>query len=157
MLDALRARPDIGIVGPRLEHPDGEPQISCFRAPSPMATTSTSMIPTIVGVPGGPAGAYSTHPRQALFTLSDRAIPSWPSLQPDVADRATTTHLAHDISRSPTESPASGWPTWRGPPDEPSASCGKSSEPSLRTPVRANGEIYGPTPCDRERAGAFLN
>lgn len=37
MLDALRARPDIGIVGPRLEHPDGEPQISCFRAPSPMS------------------------------------------------------------------------------------------------------------------------
>lgn len=37
MLDALRARPDIGIVGPQLEHRGGQPQISCFRAPSPIS------------------------------------------------------------------------------------------------------------------------
>ncbi|HOA73899.1 MAG TPA: glycosyltransferase family 2 protein [Phycisphaerae bacterium] len=37
LLAAMRARPDVGIVGPRLEHPDGEPQISCFRAPTPVS------------------------------------------------------------------------------------------------------------------------
>lgn len=34
MLETLQARPDVGIVGPRLEDADGTPQISCFRAPS---------------------------------------------------------------------------------------------------------------------------
>jgi N-acetylglucosaminyl-diphospho-decaprenol L-rhamnosyltransferase len=37
MLDMLTARPDVGIVGPRLENPDGTPQISCFRAPTPIS------------------------------------------------------------------------------------------------------------------------
>lgn len=37
LLAASRVRPDIGIIGPRLEHPDGEPQISCFRAPTPLS------------------------------------------------------------------------------------------------------------------------
>lgn len=37
MFEAMQARPDVGIVGPRLEYPDGEPQISCFRAPTPMS------------------------------------------------------------------------------------------------------------------------
>lgn len=37
MLDAMQARPDIGIVGPRIEHLNGEPQISCFRALSPIS------------------------------------------------------------------------------------------------------------------------
>jgi GT2 family glycosyltransferase len=37
LLEAIEARPDIGIIGPRLEYLDGEPQISCFRAVSPMS------------------------------------------------------------------------------------------------------------------------
>lgn len=35
LLAALRADPGLGIVGPRIEHEDGAPQISCFRFPSP--------------------------------------------------------------------------------------------------------------------------
>ncbi len=37
MLEAIESRPDVGIVGPRLEHPDGRAQISCFRAISPIS------------------------------------------------------------------------------------------------------------------------
>ncbi len=37
LLSAMESRPDVGIVGPRLEYLDGEPQISCFRAPSPIS------------------------------------------------------------------------------------------------------------------------
>lgn len=37
MLRCMKARPDVGIVGPRMECLDGRPQISCFRAPSPFS------------------------------------------------------------------------------------------------------------------------
>lgn len=37
LLDAIEARPDVGIVGPRLEAPDGQPQVSCFRYHSPLS------------------------------------------------------------------------------------------------------------------------
>lgn len=36
LLRALEERPDAGIVGPRLEWPGGEPQVSCFREPTPV-------------------------------------------------------------------------------------------------------------------------
>jgi hypothetical protein len=35
MLQAMEARPDVGILGSRLEHLDGRVQVSCFRALSP--------------------------------------------------------------------------------------------------------------------------
>ncbi|WP_206352149.1 glycosyltransferase family 2 protein [Tautonia rosea] len=35
LLAALDAHPEVGLIGPRLEWPDGRPQISCFRFPSP--------------------------------------------------------------------------------------------------------------------------
>ena len=37
MLDALDRHPKAGIVGPRLQWPDGQPQISCFNDPSPIS------------------------------------------------------------------------------------------------------------------------
>lgn len=37
MVEAMDARPDVGIVGPRLEGLDGARQVSCFRAPSPIS------------------------------------------------------------------------------------------------------------------------
>jgi N-acetylglucosaminyl-diphospho-decaprenol L-rhamnosyltransferase len=39
---ALKEHPDAGIIGPRLEWPDGTPQISCFRHRSPLSETITS-------------------------------------------------------------------------------------------------------------------
>jgi N-acetylglucosaminyl-diphospho-decaprenol L-rhamnosyltransferase len=38
----LQERPDAGIIGPRLEWPDGTPQISCFRHRSPLSETIAS-------------------------------------------------------------------------------------------------------------------
>jgi GT2 family glycosyltransferase len=35
LVAAMEARPDVGVVGPRLECPDGSPQVSCFRYLSP--------------------------------------------------------------------------------------------------------------------------
>ncbi|MCK4514382.1 MAG: glycosyltransferase family 2 protein [Spirochaetaceae bacterium] len=37
MLEAVEQYPRAGIIGPRLEWPDGTPQISCFKFPSPMS------------------------------------------------------------------------------------------------------------------------
>lgn len=37
LLTALQSRPDVGLVGPRLESEDGEPVVSCFRWPRPCA------------------------------------------------------------------------------------------------------------------------
>ena len=37
MLDTLERNPAVGAVGPRLQHPDGEPQISCFRYRTPIS------------------------------------------------------------------------------------------------------------------------
>jgi GT2 family glycosyltransferase len=37
LLDTARQNPTAGIVSPRLEYPDGEPQVSCFRYPSPVS------------------------------------------------------------------------------------------------------------------------
>lgn len=37
LLETIEARPDVGIVGPRLEWPEGDPQVSCFRFPSPLS------------------------------------------------------------------------------------------------------------------------
>ncbi len=34
LLGVMQQRPDVGVVGPRLEWPDGGPQLSCFRFPS---------------------------------------------------------------------------------------------------------------------------
>jgi len=36
LLDTLANRPDAGAVGPRLQGPDGEPQVSCFRYRTPL-------------------------------------------------------------------------------------------------------------------------
>lgn len=36
MLDALEAHPEVGAIGPRLQDPDGTPQISCFRYRTPL-------------------------------------------------------------------------------------------------------------------------
>ncbi|HIJ74746.1 MAG TPA: glycosyltransferase family 2 protein [Candidatus Hydrogenedentes bacterium] len=36
LLASLRARPDAGIVSPRLEAPDGSPAVNCFRKPTPI-------------------------------------------------------------------------------------------------------------------------
>ncbi len=36
LLDALEAHPEVGAIGPRLQDPDGTPQISCFRYRSPL-------------------------------------------------------------------------------------------------------------------------
>lgn len=40
--NVLQAHPDAGIIGPRLEWPDGTPQISCFRHRSPLSETIAS-------------------------------------------------------------------------------------------------------------------
>lgn len=37
MLEEIERRPDVGALGPRLQHPDGEPQISCFRYRTPIS------------------------------------------------------------------------------------------------------------------------
>ena len=37
LMDAAAARPDAGFFAPRLEDPDGTPQVSCFRAHSPQS------------------------------------------------------------------------------------------------------------------------
>jgi N-acetylglucosaminyl-diphospho-decaprenol L-rhamnosyltransferase len=37
MLQTLEENPNVGAVGPRLQHPDGEPQISCFRYRTPIS------------------------------------------------------------------------------------------------------------------------
>ena len=34
---ALVGEPRVGLVGPRIEHPDGTPQPSCFRVPTPIS------------------------------------------------------------------------------------------------------------------------
>ncbi len=48
MLDAMRAQPDVGLLGPRLEDIDGTPQESCFRYHTPwselMAAAQTGPI-----------------------------------------------------------------------------------------------------------------
>lgn len=36
MLTALEQHPDVGAIGPRLQDPDGTPQISCFRSRTPI-------------------------------------------------------------------------------------------------------------------------
>jgi len=36
LLDAMRRRPDAGLIAPRLEWPDGRPQVSCFRFKTPL-------------------------------------------------------------------------------------------------------------------------
>ena len=36
LLDAIEAQPDVGAIGPRLQDPDGTPQISCFRYRTPL-------------------------------------------------------------------------------------------------------------------------
>ena len=37
LVDAIEKRPDVGIVAPRLDREDGEPQVSCFRFHSPVS------------------------------------------------------------------------------------------------------------------------
>jgi N-acetylglucosaminyl-diphospho-decaprenol L-rhamnosyltransferase len=37
LLEELERRPDVGAIGPRLQHPDGEAQISCFRYRTPIS------------------------------------------------------------------------------------------------------------------------
>ena len=37
LLDEMERRSDVGAIGPRLQHPDGEPQISCFRYRTPIS------------------------------------------------------------------------------------------------------------------------
>jgi GT2 family glycosyltransferase len=37
LLQVAETRPDVGIFGPRLENPDGSPQVSCFRYGSPIS------------------------------------------------------------------------------------------------------------------------
>jgi hypothetical protein len=37
LLEAMQAHPDAGLISPRLEWPDGTPQISCFRYRSPVS------------------------------------------------------------------------------------------------------------------------
>ena len=57
MLGAFEGRPNVGLVGPRLEWPDGEPQPSCFRFRTPITELQFSagtsilyrMFPTHVG------------------------------------------------------------------------------------------------------------
>jgi GT2 family glycosyltransferase len=37
LLAAARARPEVGLFAPRIEHEDGEVQVSCFRFPTPLS------------------------------------------------------------------------------------------------------------------------
>lgn len=60
MLAGLDAYPEAGLVGPRLEWPDEEPQISCFRYESPISELIKSA---------------KTGPVSALFKARDVAIP----------------------------------------------------------------------------------
>lgn len=65
MLDAARNRPDAGLVSPRLEWPNGEPQISCFRYHRPIseliyaaatAPVTALLKPWVVAIPVSDSG-----------------------------------------------------------------------------------------------------
>ena len=70
--DVLDARPEVGLVGPRLEWPNGEPQISCFRFRNPASEL-------IVAASSGPVTRlfekYQTH-----LPINDQpSEPEWAS------------------------------------------------------------------------------
>ncbi len=70
LLKTANKRPEVGMIGPRLQGPDGEPQISCFRYRSPinefLNAASTSVIDRIL------------HFCDIAIPLTDKASePSW--------------------------------------------------------------------------------
>jgi N-acetylglucosaminyl-diphospho-decaprenol L-rhamnosyltransferase len=48
LLDGLSKHPEAGLISPRLEWPDGEPQISCFRYPTPASEAISSARTSVI-------------------------------------------------------------------------------------------------------------
>lgn len=72
LLSAAETHPEAGIIGPRLEWPDGTPQISCFRDRAPtsefFAAARTGILERMLGA------------RSGIMEISDRPIePEWTS------------------------------------------------------------------------------
>ena len=71
LLDAAAENPRAGLVSPRLEWPDGEAQISCFRYPSPLSellwSAGTGVLTRLLHRFAVPAGVLD-HPAEAEWT-----------------------------------------------------------------------------------------
>ncbi|MFH1111376.1 MAG: glycosyltransferase family 2 protein [Planctomycetota bacterium] len=65
LVEAIEGRPEVGIVGPRLEGEDGKVQVSCFRFHSPLSEF---------------VHAASTRP--ITYVLKRFEVPIWPSNRP---------------------------------------------------------------------------
>jgi N-acetylglucosaminyl-diphospho-decaprenol L-rhamnosyltransferase len=70
LLEAVEARPDVGIAGPRLEYPDGTPQTSCFRDFSPVGEF-------VIAADTGPVTRVLRHFEVPLPLSSEPVEPDW--------------------------------------------------------------------------------
>ncbi|PSB03070.1 glycosyltransferase family 2 protein [Merismopedia glauca] len=70
-LNCLSTHPEAGLISPRLEWPDGEPQISCFRYPTPaseaIASARTSVVTQLLKKYNVPIPVFDT-PQEVEWT-----------------------------------------------------------------------------------------
>lgn len=72
MATAKAAGPDVGLVSPRLEWPDGEPQESCFRYHRPVSELIQSSRTGIIA-------DFFGHAEVAMRASDERSFPEWTS------------------------------------------------------------------------------